>query len=112
MDQLLVDSHEAMPSQLMPLEPEETGAAELAELLLEDSALLDEPALLEESALEESALEEPAPEESALEEPALVLEAVDTGLVPTAMIFGRAGVTAVRDTSVFAVWAPLLVVTW
>ena len=97
MDQLLVDSHEAMPSQLMPLEPEETGAAELAELLLEEPALLDEPALLEESALEE---------------PALVLEAVDTGLVPTAMIFGWPGVTVVRDTSVFAVWAPLLVVSW
>ena len=107
MDQLLVDSHEAMPSQLMPLEPEETGAAELAELLLEEPALLDEPALLEESALEEPALEE-----SALEEPALVLEAVDTGLVPTAMIFGWPGVTVVRDTSVFAVWAPLLVVSW
>ena len=101
-DQLPVDSHWAMPLQLMPLEPDEAGAAELAELLLEEPALLDEPALLEESALEEPALEEPA----------LVLEAVDTDLVPTAMILGWAGVTAVRDTSVFAVWAPLEVVTW
>ena len=101
-DQLPVDSHWAMPLQLMPLEPEETGAAELAELLLEEPALLDEPALLEESALEESALEEPA----------LVLEAVDTGLVPTAMILGWVGVPAVRETSVLALSAPLLVVTW
>src|SRR5664279_1664443 len=96
-----------MPLQLMPLEPDEAGAAELAEVLLEEPALLDEPALLEESALEEPALEE-----SALEEPALVLEAVDTGLVPTAMIFGWAGATAVRDTSVLALSAPLVVVTW
>ena len=96
MDQLPVDSHWAMPCQLTPLEPDEAGAAELAEPLLElPELLLDEllPELLDEL-------------------PELLLEALATGLVPTAMIFGWAGVTAVRDTSVFALSAPFVVVTW
>jgi len=98
MDQLLVDSQLAIPSQLMPLEPEEAGAAEL--LLEEPESLLEEAELLLEEA------------ELLLEESGLLLEAVYTGLVPTVTTFGRAGVTAVRETSVFAVSAPLVLVTW
>src|SRR5664279_2578212 len=102
MDQLPVDSHCAMPCQLMPLELAETGAAELEEPL---------PELLEELELEPVELE-PAELEPAELEPVEALRAGALTLVPTATIFGWAGVMVVRDTSVLSVWAPLVVVTW
>jgi hypothetical protein len=77
----------------MPLEPEEdTGAA------LE---------LLEEELPEFELLEDELPED----EPVLA-EEVETGfLVPTVMTVAWAGVTVVRETSVLALSAPLVVVT-
>jgi hypothetical protein len=77
----------------MPLEPDEdTGAA------LE---------LLEEELPEFELLEDELPED----EPVLA-EEVETGfLVPTVMTVAWAGVTVVRETSVLALSAPLVVVT-
>ena len=48
MDQLPVDSHWAIPCQFTPLEPDEAGAAELAEPLLELPELLLDELLLDE----------------------------------------------------------------
>jgi hypothetical protein len=87
----------------MPLEPEEdTGAA--LELLEEE---LPEFELLEEELPEFELLEDELPED----EPVLA-EEVETGfLVPTVMTVAWAGVTVVRETSVLALSAPLVVVT-
>ena len=93
----------AMPSQLTPLDPEETGA-ELDPLPVEADSLEPAELLLEELLLEALLLE------------ALLLEeelaaATGAALVPTAMTVAWAGLSAVRETSVFAVSAPFVVVT-
>ena len=81
----------AIPSQLTPEEPEETGA----ELLLEEELPVEAELLLLEDEL-----------------PLLDELLVAAFLVPTVMTLAVAGVTLVRDTSFLAVSVPLTVVTW
>jgi hypothetical protein len=88
-DQLLVDSQLAIASQLIPDEPEETGAALDDELVSADDELLSDELLLDDELL------------GAL-----------SYLVPTVMTLATAGVIGVRPTSFLAVCAPLTVVTW